>query len=395
MEDLSIDEIVTVIEDAYDASVSPKRMQRVDNNKLHLIFKANGAGYQKINKSVLSLKQRLDPELCDDADLPMTAKIVGTEFIKGKASMLNVVASNVSTVDSATLYAGTYQYESSSGEVFSFTVQIDVLLSPLETREFKAASANIGSFAVSENASISLTRTDGATIDSNISFACDDNTTYIGYPAESALEFRQRMTTDAQRQDEVNEIEADIKALQNVFECNCVFNPLNSAAVYDGITLNPKELLIIITGVPTDEIANIVAARSCYATHQVLAANVVYYYNARYIGGRYPVYFKYHDFYEYSITVYYSYDSNKLKFAQVEAAFDIVLSRYKTTNRHVDDITPFDIENDLSAVALANVKVKGIGMTVAGVEVPNIVIPKTRLPKLVTVTYERTATVGG
>lgn len=395
MEDLSIDEIVTVIEDAYDASISPKRMQRVDDNKLHLIFKADSAGYQKINKAVLSLKQRLDPELCDDADLPMTAKIVGTEFIQGKSSMLTISAVNISTVDNATLRAGTYQYESSSGEVFSFSFVIDVLLSPLETREFKAASANIGAFPVSANGSIALTRTDGATIDSNISFSCDDNTTYIGYTAESALEFRQRMTTDAQRQDEVNEIEADIKALQTIFECNCVFNPLNSTAVYDGITLNPKELLIIITGVPTDEIAGIVAARSCYATHMVLGTDVVYFYNTLYIGGKYPVYFKYHDTYEYSITVNYSYDSNKLKFAQVEAAFDIVLGRYKTTNRHVDTITPFDIENALSAVALANVKVKGIGMSVAGVDEPYITIPRTRLPKLVAVTYSRTDTVGG
>ena len=111
MEDLSIDEITTVIEDAFDASISPKRMQRVDDNKLHLIFKADSAGYQKINKAVLSLKQRLDPELCDDADLPMTAKIVGTEFVQGKASMLTITAVNTSTVDGATLVAGTYQYE--------------------------------------------------------------------------------------------------------------------------------------------------------------------------------------------------------------------------------------------------------------------------------------------
>ena len=395
MEDLSIDEITTVIEDAFDASISPKRMQRVDDNKLHLIFKADSAGYQKINKAVLSLKQRLDPELCDDADLPMTAKIVGTEFVQGKASMLTITAVNTSTVDGATLVAGTYQYESSSGEVFSFSIAIDILLDPLESREFKAASAHVGEFAVSTSGNIALTRTDGATIDSNVTFSCDDNTAYIGYAPESAIEFRKRMTTDAQRQDEINEIEADIKSLQTIFECNCVFNPLNSTAAYDGITLNPKELLIIITGVPTDEIAKIVASRTCYATHMIDPENVVYYYNDLYIGGRYAVYFRYHETYSFDITVNYSYDSNKLKFSQVEAAFNTILGKYKATNRHVDTITSFDLSAALSSAQLANVTVRDISMAVDGVTVPFVTIPKTRLPRLVNVTYIKTDVVGG
>ena len=395
MEDLSIDEITTVIEDAYDASVSPKKMKRVDDNKLHLIFKADSAGYQKINKSVLSLKQRLDPELCDDADLPMTAKIVGTEFMKGKTSMLTVLAVNTSTVNGATLVAGTYQYESSSGEVFSFPIAIDILLDPLESREFKAASAHIGEYPVKTNGNIALVRTDGASIDSNILFSCEDNTAYIGYPEESSLEFRKRMTVDAQRQDEINEIEAAIKSLQTIFECNCVFNPLNSTAVYDGITLNPKELLIILTGVPTDEIAEIVAGKMCYATHLVSAENVVNYYNDLYIGGKYPVYFKFHDTFVYDITVNYSYDSNKLKFSQVEAAFNTILGKYKATNRHVDTITSFDLSAALSSAPLANVTVRDISMAVDGVTVPYVTIPKTRLPRLVNVTYVKTDVVGG
>lgn len=390
MEDLSIDEIITTIEDAFDASIAPKKVQRVDNNKLHLIFKADAAGYQKINKAVLSLKQRFDPALCDDADLPVTASIVGTEFRSGKCSMVAITASNVSETASAVLAAGTYQYVSSSGEVFSFTVALDLTLAALGSVLYKAASANIGSFPVADGTSIAVYREDRAAIDGNIVFSCSDNSTYLGYGEETPLEFRKRILSGIDRQDEITEIEEALLALPTIFECNCVFNESVVPAVYDGVTLAAKELLITITGVPSSAMAEEVAARTCYATHKVNDADVVYYESAHYIGGKYPVYFRYHSFYDYTIGVSYTYDSSKVRQSQVEAALDAILLRYKVTNKHVNTVTSFDIYADLSKSGVVGVEIKDITMQVGGTDTPYVTIPLTRLPRLTSVVYTAT-----
>jgi hypothetical protein len=386
MEDLSIDEVTTVIEDAFDASIAPKSIVRSAGNKLHLMFTADGAAYMWLNKAVLALKQRFNPSLCEDADLAVTAKIVGTDYRPGKASALAVTCTNSSAV-SVTLLAGTYQYASVSGEVFTFDVANDTLFAAGDSKLYYAISKSIGAFAVSAIASAAVNRSDGSSIPGGLLFSCADNFSYLGYAAETDLAFRKRIIADTDRDDIINEIESDIRALPGVYECNCVFNSSPGSQVYDGITLAAKELLVIITGVPVAGIADIVAKRSCYATHNVSGTQVVYYYNSRYVGGRYPVYFKYHDVLTYTLHVDYTFDSTKIKQAQAEAGINALLASAKLTNQHVDTITEKNIYDMLSDNLPVSVSILNVDLLVSGSAIPYVSVPKTKIAKLGTVTF--------
>lgn len=387
VEDFSLDEILTIIEDAFDGSVAPEKIYRNDNNKLHLMCKADSAGFQLINKMVLSLKRRFDPQYCPDSDLLSTARIAGTEFLPAKASIVQITVANTSSADVATLAAGEYLYYSATGEIFTFTISSDVLFAVSEANTYSALSQNTGSFQVDTNLDVTVQRADSASIDSNLTFSTEENSSYLGYDAETAFEFRKRMLTDANRQDEIAQIENSIKALTNIFECNCVFNPLTEPKTYDGITLATHELLIILTGVVTSGVADVVARHTVHKTHMVNAADVVYHTDDLYVGGKYPVYFMRHLTKDYAMAVSYSYDSTKLKTAQIEAEFNALLSRYKNTNRHEDTITEFDIYTRLGEVPLANVSILNVNLLVGGTEVPYVAVPKTRLPRLVSVAY--------
>jgi hypothetical protein len=296
---------------------------------------------------------------------------------------------NKDSSEERTFYAGAYCYLSSMGMIFSFQVANDVLFSAQEQRIVSAISSEKGSFPVSENARIKLYRPDGEAISSSFVFSCEDNSGQLGYPDEDNFAFRQRIVHDSDRQDHIKELELKIGNLPNIFECNLVMNEDIQPVEYDGITLAPKELLIMITGVPTDEIARLVVDEVLYTTHQFpeYPENVVYYENPLYINGRYPVYFKYHDFSDFSLEITYRYDKTILKDAQVEAALQKLLAHYSHPVKHVDVISERDIYGTLSNLNLAKVIVMDVNIKVGDVHVPYLAIPKTRLPHLTGITF--------
>ena len=287
--DLSPDEILAVIEDGYDARVAPSSMVREDNNKLHLIFKADAAGYGLLNKAVLALKQRFDPALCSEIDLPDVAAIAGTSFLPGKNSALAVTVTNSDAGNPHTLLAGTYQYRSSSGEIFSFVLDTDTVVTELESLVFYAFSADIGAFAVTDIAVAAITSS--LAIDPNFDFSCSNNSAYIGYPAETNLQFRQRVLARNNGDDIVTEIQNAIKALPTIYDCTCLLNATVGSVTYDGITLAAmRSCLICITGIPTADLAKAVVSRGIFLTHEVDAPKVVNYPSALYTGGIFPVF---------------------------------------------------------------------------------------------------------
>jgi len=384
--DKSFDELLTIEEDAFDASISPSYVKRVDNNKLHLIFKANAAGHKVLMNSILTVRNRYDPLYCEVSDLKSLATMLGTKYKSGKKSIVQVTVVNSSVASAATLVAGVYQFTSSSGEKFYFTLATDVLFSALEYLVYSMSSANLGAFAVSASTSLSVSRSDGGTIDGNFVFSCVDNVANLGYGAETDAEFRVRVSTDTSRQDQLNRIQEDIKGLTSIFECNLMFNASTNNAVYDGITLAPKELLVVLTGVPSADVAEIIASYTCYKTHMVSSGLVVNYLNDLYVGGVYPVYYKFHDTTPYALSITYEYRTNT-KQTQVEAAFNTLLNIFKTSNTHVDRITEEDFYTCLKACTIASVKVLSISILVGGTEVGYVTIPKTRIPKLTDVAY--------
>jgi hypothetical protein len=152
--------------------------------------------------------------------------------------------------------------------------------------------------------------------------------------------------------------------------------------------------LIVITGVPTDDIASIVAKHCAYATHEISSDQVVYFENACYVNGKYPVYYAFHAILNYTLAVSYTYNSGKIKRAQVEAALSAILATYMTTNKHVDQLSQYDLYNVLAASGPTSVAITGAITSVGGTPTSLITVPKTRIARLSGVTYSATDTAG-
>jgi hypothetical protein len=396
---MSQDEIAVVMADTYDsllaqAAGKPMKIWRNNNNKLYLIFRAIAAGIALILDAVIALKNRFNPALCDDTDLYSIAKLVGTEVKKGAGSILRITVANESEAEQKTLPAGEYRYSFVSGMVFTFTCEADLLFTPGEEKIVFAVSAGIGSYHVTGNSDIAVARVDGIPIDPALNFSCADNAGSLGYPDEDSLSFRQRILNGRLRHDHIREIELQIRNLPGILECTLVFNQNNHASDYDGLTLAPMELLVVITGSPTNKIADVVASNVLYQTHFVDSEHVVYYDNDYYIGGRYPVYFMFHASSDFSLEITYRYDTQLLWETQIEDAVTAALKRFKNSSEYVDIITEEMFYKLLSVLNLAGVRFINIDILSGTVAVPYLEIPRTRLPNLINVFFTAIETGG-
>jgi hypothetical protein len=389
----SIDEETTELADIYDGLIAPKKLWRNHNNKLYLILRAYAVGKIGLNDAALALHSRYNPLYCEDLDLYSTAKLVGTEFKKGAGSLLRITIFNRDTEERKTFAAGVYNYQSVTGMVFSFETAVDAVFDPEETKVVSAISRDKGSYEVGEHANIKLYRSDGNAVDGAFVFSCEDNAGQLGYPDEDAVSFRTRILNDAGRQDHIKELELAIRNLPNIFECNLTFNGKTEPVEYDGLTLQPRELLVTITGMPTGEIARLVVEEVCYATHKIDDEHVVYYENPLYAGGSYPVYFKYHDTTNFSLSVTYQYDGATLKPVQVESAVNALFKPYTRAVTHIDIFSEETAYKTLSALNMPNIKILDVAvLDDTGEEVSYIRIPATRLPHLTGIVFTPVAT---
>jgi hypothetical protein len=384
----SIDEETMELADVYDDLIAPKKLWRGHNNKLYLILRAYAAGKVGLNDVALALRSRFDPLYCDDFDLYSTAKLVGTDFKKGTGSLLRITIFNKDTEEQKIFAAGIYNYQSTTGMVFSFEITDDYAFDPEETKIVFAISRSKGSYEVGANADIKLYHSDSKGIDGAFVFSCEDNSGYLGYLDEDAFSFRTRILNDADRQDRIKELELAIRNLPNIFECNLKFNGKTEPTDYDGITLQPKELLVTITGVPTSDLARLVVEEVCYATHKINDEQVIYYENPLYVDGKYPVYFKYHDKTDFSLLITYQYDSTKLKTIQVEDAITALFKPYTQMVTHIDAFSEETAYKVLSSLNMPNVQILDANIVNAnGEEVPYIRTPSTRLPHLTGIVF--------
>jgi hypothetical protein len=387
----STDELLSEMTDVYDSFIAPKRVWRGNNNKLYLVIRSIAAGYSKLLDAIIALRNRFHPLYCDDVDLYSTAYMVGTSPRLGSGSIVNISITNRSTLEPKTLYMGTYTYTAASGMVFSFQIAVDALFNVLEQKIVSAISAEKGAFHVTAVSNIRLSRTDGASIDAAFSCSCADNAGQLGYPDEDAYAFRQRILREGDRQDHIRELELKIRNLPNIFECNLKLNQSTAQMVYDDIVLDPMELLVTISGVPTDAIARLVAEHVLYATHMSDSTQVVYYENEQYADGKYPVYYRYHDHTEFALDIIYQYDSAKLKTVQVEDTINALLDKYRHAVQHIAVISERLIYDDLRELNLPNVVLLDVNLKAdqggAIVQIPYLTVPVTRLPRLIGVSF--------
>jgi hypothetical protein len=384
----SRDEVTALICDSWDSLVAPKRIWRNNDNKLYLFFRSCAAGVKLIFDVALSLRWRFDPQRCSDGDLLSAANLLGTEFQKGSGSAVRITVANTHTMEAKTLRSGVYNYTSVSGMVFSFNLLSDAEFDSGASNTITAVSREKGSYPVGDNALITLFRSDGVAIDKAFKFSCEENSGSLGYPDEDALSFRQRVLANANQQDHLKELEIKIKSLPNIFECGLTFNPDRLPAEYDGIILAPLELLVTITGTPSEELAALIVRDTQYATHMVDPEHVVYYRNDQYVNGKYPVYFRYHAKADFSLEIEYQYSSQKLKKAQVETELNRLLSVYRNAVVHTDLVKETDIYERLASADLPDVTPLAVNILVDGERVPYLRIPATRTPNLVETSYE-------
>jgi len=378
----SIDEELTRLADIYDDLIAPKRIKRTNNNKLYLLLRAVAAGNVGLNDTAIALHDRFNPRSCEETDLYSVAKLVGTDFMKGKGSLLDITVTNVEE-ETKTLPIGIYKYKSPSGDMFTLDIINDITLEPLGSSIVTAVSDEKGVFPVNRISSIQVTREDETDIDEALTFSCEDNGNQLGYDDESTVDFRARILNDTERKDAIKKLELAIRNLPTIFECTLVFNSEVNDQEYDGITLKGKELLIVITGAPSNEIARHCSELTVYDTHMVDPDKVVWYENDLYINGKRPVYYTNHAAFDFSLAVEYQYAPNRVRPIQVEAAITALFKPYMNSKQFISMFSEKDAYSVASKLDLVGVTILNIDIINSdGEVVPFVNIPKTRLPNL-------------
>ncbi len=389
----SIDEETSDIVDMFDAEIAPKRVHRSLTNKLYLILKSIAAAFVNIRELILGSKYRFNPRYCDDDDLLSTMFITGEKSIPAKSSLLRISVYNTDSELSVTLRAGDYVYTSVDSQQFLCTVPSNVVLNPLEFVILVFSSKDVGAWKVANITSVSVLRVDAAPIDTLLRFEAFDNSSSLGQAEESMFNLRQRLLTDTSRQDSIKELQTAIRSLPSIYACDLIFNEsrVESVILDDGTTLDPKKLLVVITGVPNADLVETIVSRTIYDTQMVESNNVLWYENDLFVGGRHPVYYTYHTDCEYYITIYYSYSPMLRTKDEVEQAYRDMFSQQMSATQRIQEVTEAMMYEVTSANPISGVFLKKIYLqTALDGELKSVIslpVPKLSIQKLKGITF--------
>lgn len=382
MEVKTFDTLLTEICDFFDTLIAPKTIARTNTNIFYLVFKAFAKGLEIINNVCVALNNKFNPLYCSDEDLVSTGKLVGTKMRSGSVSGLRISAYNTA-ITPAVLPAGTYTYALNEDVLFTFTLDSPETI-PAETSVyFTALSENVGAYRVTQQEGIAVTSED-ATIPSSFIFSCTDNLPLLGYDNETVLEFRQRVNTDIERQDIINELKEKLKALPYVYDCTLVFNQTESDIVVGDFTVKPFYLLIVIsTAKYTNEIAEIVASNAIYPTVNVEnESHEVAYVNDVFAEGSYKVYLNDFKKKNFIINLNAQIDSAYNTANNVKSKIESALMNTFNSNVYRATITAEDVFNEINSLDLAGVKILGVSFEVDNTELDYVSFDRTELPNL-------------
>ena len=384
----TFDEILTVMCDAYDSYNTPYKVRRSNKNTLYLLLKAIAKGYEVINNVATLISNKFDPALCADSDLLSTAKITGTAMLLGTGSGLNIIVHNDTLVAVAvTLYAGDYKYTQSVEVVFVFNVPVDVAIPAGTSVTYTAFTAVVGSYPVTAIANLPVLRVDAELIDSGLSFACLDNAPMLGYPDETPVAFRKRILTDTSRQDTIKELELAIRNLPYIFDCKLLFNNTPSPVVVNGVTVPIYHLLVVLSGNPRNEIAEMIAAKGIFPTVQVVPTDVLYLYSDIFVGGKYPVYFTPFAAFNYTLRLTYLFDASLISDAIVQSTINEATNNLRYANVYTKYVTEDMFYNTINALSVVSVKLLGVALYVGASQVSYFEVPSNQIPILTGITY--------
>lgn len=384
MQLLTFNEILTKLCDDFDALISPKRMARANTNIIYLLFKAIAKGYEIINSICVVLDNKFDPAYCSSEDLESVSAIVGTDRYEGSDTGLYIIVTNTNEV-ATTLLAGTYYYKLDDNTIFYFDVLQDTSINAEEYVTFIAMSQSIGSYPVTEQSSIIVTSE--RTIPEGLEFSCLDNSDLLGTERETDLEFRERILNGVDNQDNIVELENKLKNLPYLFDAKCLFNQTTGAETYDGISVPAFTLAIFYSGMPRNEIAEIVASKIICPTVSTNDSTELVYENAVFVGGEYTV--NIIPFAEtlFDIALMLKIDT---RYAEVDPVKDEIrkaLVTAFTSMKHKDYVKENDIYAVVNSLNLAGVTLLGANLIYNGSEVEYITVPVSRIPKLENVTF--------
>lgn len=393
MQLLTYNEVLTLICDFFDSLISPKKLSRSNANIIYLIFKAIAKGFEIINNVCVALSNKYDPANCAEEDLESVASIVGTERLSGSSSGLRITIVNNAVVP-VKILAGQYYYDLDAETRFVFTLLEDLTVSAQSSETVTALSEKKGSFPVTTQSDITVvSMNESIKLDENLTFACSENSSLLGYTDETILEFRKRILSDTNRQDIINELQTKIRNLPYIYDCNAIFNDSNLTLKYPSaeeaeFEIPPYHLLLILSGDLREEIAKIVAEHGIYPTTGDENSVELKYYNSVFAKGYYGV--KVNEFknFEYKVKVYYKYDDVYFSEETVQSTLRTTMFNVLNRNVHTDTITEEDIYQAINSSGIEGIKILNVDLFIENENVGFIEIPKTRFAKLEEVTFE-------
>lgn len=385
MEVKTFDAFLTTVCDYFDTLISPRTIARTNTNIVYLILKAFAKGLEVINNVCVTLSNKFNPESCSEDDLVSVASLVGTERLSGSASGLLITITNGGE-EAVTLLAGLYYYAFDDDTTFVFEVLEDTEIASGESESYIAMSEEVGSFAVTEQSSIEVTA--GAIeIPSDLTFSCDDNEDLLGESEETLLKFRQRILSDTNRQDVLNELEVALKNLPYLYDAKVILNRSVDPVSVGGYTLPSYYMAIFFSGSPRSEIAEIVAEHGIYPTLSDADSVNLKYYSDVFASGYYDVNIIPFTNTEYDLDLTIRVDTTYISSDNAQTTLRNFLNKKLREHKHIDFVKEEDIYSVLSELTVAGVTVLNVDIKQNGSQVPYIEVPASDIPYLSSVTF--------
>ena len=384
MELKTFDTILTTICDSFDSLISPRTIARTNTNIIYLIFKAVAKGYEIINNVCVVLSNKFDPLYCSDEDLVSSASIVGTERHKGSATGLHITVTNNGSV-SVTLLAGLYTYALDDDTKFEFEVMENTVITSGSHISFIAMSERIGRYPVTAQATITVTSEQ--TVSSDLVFSCTDNATLLGVFEETDLEFRERISSETDRQNSMVELESEIRNLPYIFDCKVKFNPKSTEIEYDGYMIPAYTLAIFYSGEVKKEIAEKVCEKIICPTLQTSDSVEVFYEDDVFVGGKYGVHLIPFAKAQYAVELIYKINKTYANEYDIQKEIRTALFNTFVSEKHVDYIKEDDFYNAIEALGITGIELLGVNLKYNDSNVSYIEIPSTRIPELTNVIF--------
>lgn len=384
MEIKTFDTILTDLCNTFDSLISPRTISRSNTNIIYLIFKAIAKGYEVINNVCVVLSNKFDPLYCSEEDLKSSASLVGTEKNQGSATGLHIIVTNNSPA-SVTLLAGIYTYSLDEDTKFEFEVIEDTVIASGSHISFIAMSEKIGRFTVTAQSSIMVESSKA--IPEDLVFSCSENSSLLGIPEETDLEFRERINSDTNRQNSMIELESEIRNLPYIFDCRVKFNALEEPVDFEGYTIPSYTLAIFYSGEIKKEIAEKVCSKIICPTLQTEDSIEIFYENEVFIGGKYAVHLIPFAKTQYEVELIYKINKTYADEYNVQKEIRTFLFNTFVSEKHVDYIKEDDFYNALKNLDLTGVDILSVNLKYNGSIVNYIEIPLSCIPELTNVTF--------